>query len=331
MTLLTAIPALLCCISACIAISCPTGAVKQALASLQLAPLQPQQHRATPHVPSDKNRDTWRLLRLRRSLGASGFHRVLHLEVALEHTDGGRSTPLAPPGETAPDAHAQKGSEDVKAEPTLGPAAAVAKACKMAVVQLLPAAVYADVDELAALQAAGAPFQAELFGVRDAERTEAECCPTALLLILEASSPLTAASESDTTARCVEHDGSCSVSGDSSVVSLNASVPVHARYPRPILGRSPPGSSASFWHSLISPTATIELEFPIVAIRCDPDVAWDLLFPASTVSNPDTGHDKKVITLMVPAGSLLHVPLVQYCTAALYVIAAAVIVFASTR
>lgn len=134
------------------------------MASLQLAPLQPQQHGTASHVPSDKIVNTWRLLRLRRSLGASGFHRVLHLEAALEHTDGGRSTPLAPPGETAPDVHARKGSDEVAAEPGLGPAAARAKACKVAMVQPLPAAVYADVDQLAALQAAGTSFQAELFG-----------------------------------------------------------------------------------------------------------------------------------------------------------------------
>ena len=41
---------------------------------------------------------------------------------------------------------------------------AVGGGCRLAVVQPLPAAVYVDVDQLAALQAAGAPFEANLFG-----------------------------------------------------------------------------------------------------------------------------------------------------------------------
>lgn len=139
----------------------------QALAALQLAPSSVDKLDAA----SDGPPDTWHLRYLRRSLGGSGFHRDLNVKVVLEQA-------ILPPAARTPESEADTNTAASRRETTgtnTAPYVAVATeleehadavggGCRLAVVQPLPAAVYVDVDQLAALQAAGAPFEAHLFG-----------------------------------------------------------------------------------------------------------------------------------------------------------------------
>ena len=138
----------------------------QALAALRLGPLSVDKLGAS----SDGAPNTWHLRYLHRSLGGSGFHRDLNVKVLLE-----QATP--PPAARPPKSVADNNTAASRRETTGTDAAphvavpaveehadAVGGRCRLAVVQPLPAAVYVDVDQLAALQAAGAPFEAHLFG-----------------------------------------------------------------------------------------------------------------------------------------------------------------------
>lgn len=182
------------------------------------------------------------------------------------------------------------------------------------------------------------PFVVATAGLPDAERTEVECCPTVLLLHMQPHH-LTAAAEQHTLPAASETaaDGQTSRTPATAFVASQvavATLPIHGRYPRPVAA-SPigKGSNVTFWRSLVSPVTAIQLAFPLVAFRCSNHSDWKLISGdyGGGVGTINAHQQQDVLVLVLPAGSLGHLPLVQYCTAAAYVVAAAVVVFASLR
>ena len=164
-----------------------------------------------------------------------------------------------------------------------------------------------------------------------------ESRPTALLVHMQLER-LTTATERHTlpASSGTAGDGQTSrTTATASVASLvaAATLPIHGRYPRPV--GAPPigtGSNVTFWRWLISPVTAIQLAFPVIALKCGNRSDWELVSGdySGSVGTINV-QQQDALVLVLPTGSLGHLPLVQYCTAAAYIVAAAVVVFASLR
>jgi PIG-X / PBN1 len=258
---------------------------------------------------------------LSRSLQGSGFHRQLSYSLELQPcASGGSIVGIW-----------QRLASALRLPQQLGGCAAVAAGdlCDVAVVQPLPAAVYADVDQLSSLAASwrgsAAALGFRLFGVADAERTEVECSPTVLLLhwTARAAEGQSASQQAGEAASGRAHP-SAAVRLDSpagrSIVTQRA-IPVHARYPAPVLGGDS-GSNASWWlGSWKSPVVFTVLPWPEVRVRCGSgstaDAAWQRVKTAPDAE--DTGR----MAWGIPAGDLRHAVFVNIVTALAYLVGAA--------
>lgn len=164
-----------------------------------------------------------------------------------------------------------------------------------------------------------------------------ECCPTVLLVHVQPQHLTAAAAEQHTLPAAAETAADSQTSPATASVASQvavATLPIHGRYPRPVA--APPigtGSNVTFWRSLVSPVTSIQLAFPLIAFKCGNHSDWKLVSGdyGGGVGTINAHQQQDVLVLVLPAGSLGHLPLVQYCTAAAYVVAAAVLVFASLR
>ena len=267
--------------------------------------------------------------RLSRSLQGSGFHRQLSYSLKLQPCASGSSITGV----------WQRLAMALRLPQQLGGcvAPAAGNLCDIAVVQPLPAAVYADVDQLNSLvtswRGTAAALGFRLFGVADAERTEVECAPTALLLRWTApAAEGRSASQSAGEAAGGFAYPSAAVRLDSpagrSIVTQRA-IPVHARYPAPVLGGDG-NSNASWWlASWRSPVVVTVLPSPEVRVRCGSgrtvDAAWQ------HVELSPNAEDADRMAWDIPAGDLRHAVFVNVVTALAYLVGAAFVLRAVLR
>jgi hypothetical protein len=170
--------------------------------------------------------------------------------------------------------------------------------CELALLQPLPAAVFADVYALDAAAVAGRGPRVRLFGAVDLEAVEARAAPTAL------------AAYAAVEARPGALPGALDACGGAALA-----VALHARYPRP--AAPPPGGG---WRAaLASPFVEVALPASALLARCGGGT-WAAV-PA-TARGPRAWR--------VPAGNLLHARVVPAATALAVLAAAAAIVFAPT-
>lgn len=268
--------------------------------------------------------------RLSRSLHGTGFHRQLSYSLELQPCASGSSIAGV----------WQRLATALRLPQRLGGCAAVAAGdlCEVAVVQPLPAAVYADVDQLSNLAASwrgtAAALGFRLLGVADAERTEVECASTALLLHWTAHAAKgQPASQQVGRAAGGRADSSAAewlnAQAGRSIVTQRA-IPVHARYPAPVLGGNGGGSNASWWlGSWKSPVVVSVLPWPEVRVRCGgggtADAAWQHVKLA-----PDA-EDAGRMAWGIPAGDLRHAVFVNIVTALAYLVGAGFVLRAAFR
>ena len=267
--------------------------------------------------------------RLSRSLQGSGFHRQLCYSLELQPcASGGSITGVW-----------QRLATALRLPKQLGGCAALAAgdSCDITLVQPLPAAVYVDVDQLsnlvASLQGSAAALSFRLFGMADAERTEVECAPTALLL------HWTAPAAEGRSASQLAGEAARGFASPPAVVQLDSpagrsivtqrAIPVHARYPAPVLGGDS-GSNASWWlGSWKSPVVVTVLPRPEVRVRCGggsiADAAWQHVKLAANAEDADR------MAWGTPAGDLRHGVFVNIVTALAYMVGAAFVLRAVFR
>lgn len=106
-------------------------------------------------------------------------------------------------------------------------------------------------------------------------------------------------------------------------------LPIHGRYPVPLSKRSETGdSSTSLWRHVQSAFgsgfSTTALVPPLLAVRCGSVVANDTEWQLVDMSGK--ASEVKAVSIAIPSGNLGHRPVVNLCTAAAYVIAAATLV-----
>jgi PIG-X / PBN1 len=266
--------------------------------------------------------------RLTRSLQGTGFHRELSYELELRPCGGGSSIAGA----------WQRIATVLRLPRQLGSCAAAGAAdtCHIALVQPLPAAVYADVDQLrnlvASWQGSLAAMSFQLFGVADAERTEVECTSTALLLRWTAA----AAQGQAGVQRAGDAVGGRAGPAPAlppqrhrrSTITQRA-IPLHARYPEPVAwsgaGRNLPRWLAG-WQS---PEVTTVLPWPQVRVRCGRDssavAGWQQVWLAH-----DPG-DAVRMAWGTPAGNLHDAAVVNSVTALAYLVGASLVLRAILR
>lgn len=270
---------------------------------------------------------------LARSLRGTGFHRELSYDLRLQPCSGHGVAGLW-----------RRLASALRLPPQLGGCTSPVEAgarCEVALVQPLPAAVFADMDQLGSLAAAreGGPgaFSARLFGEPDAERTEAESHPTALLLRWTAH----VAPPHQLTDAHVQRAESAAVPQPAAAagmaqrptatgIAAELSLPLHARYPAPVRddsNREGGGGSSSDWWRLDwwrSPVVTTVLPQPLVRARCSNsasglETGWHSVQLAQGAANADN-------TLWsIPAGHLNHAALVNVVTAIGYAVGAAAV------
>ena len=304
---------------------------------------------ASLHVAANEATDNpWRLASLQRGLTGEGFHRELTFTVQLKGNNSGNGAAGGGNGAGHTAAAARQHTQASKGSKV----SQLAPACQLAFVQPLPAGVYADMDQISNLAAAArklgpaTSFDAQLFGLADAERTEVECEPTALLLQLNATSaaPHTnacvgsrataAGAQADTAGsmECSIGSGSGRLAGESVAtagrVSASLTVPVHARYPAPEAAEAQTDMvGCRAW--LESPMRELVLPPALVATLCegsDLTVGWQLL--------PQSGnghHAVQDVTWQMPTGSQRHAAFVTFVTAGAYLATAAAVVLTTFK
>lgn len=284
-------------------------------------------------VPSDEEASyaPWALRSFEHSISGNGFHKLLKYSISIEW-----KCSIAGPTDESAELSVPPGSAHSK-DSTASPQRCRSMTdrpngdsdCQLAVLQPLPAALNADVDELRNLQPSVA-FTTQLFGTPDAERTEAECSSTVLLVTMPAQ-------------RAPPHDGvtafpmykallphTSAAPGQAlhpGTLVASFAVPIHGRYPVPSFIRSG-FSNTSFWQrariAIGSGLSTINIEPPLLAVKCSGTGGNDAEWQA--VRSTYRTSEISVISTVVPTGNLTHQPVVVWCTAAAYVIAAAAIV-----
>lgn len=277
----------------------------------------------------------WRLRRFERSISGTGLHKLLKYDFGI---DGERFRSVLTQSPKARVSWAscdrQDSSRSISAtvdgsQPQCASDSAISgplvrESCELALVQPLPAALYADVDELHNLRTS-VSYHTKLFGTPDAERTEVECDPTALLVIVKeqtVSIPVAPALMHASPAA----QRSVAARGD---VTVSISVPVHGRYPAPSF-KAAAVSSLSIWQRaermLSSGSAEVHVAPPILAVHCSTtEEGWQLIEDRSELLQAYP------ISTTQPAGNRNHQPFVVLCTALSYVLATATILIATLR
>ena len=155
------------------------------------------------------------LAKLATRLEGSGFHRTLHYSVEL-------ACPAAPP----------------------------ATSCELAILQPLPAAIYANIYELDGSAAAGTGPRVRLLGAVDVESIEEFSQPTAL---------------------AIYHSFPEKAAAGAGCGAVNASVLLHGRYPKPTV---PKNKDKIWWKDLLNQDQVeIVLPPPELLLRCSPAAA----------------------------------------------------------
>lgn len=280
---------------------------------------------------------------LTRSLRGAGFHRELSYDLRMQPCGGCGIAGLW-----------RRLASALRLPPQLSgcnsPGGAGAQ-CQVALVQPLPAVLFADMDQLGNLAAAreGGPgaFSARLFGEPDAERTEVESQPTALLLriAVRAVSPqqLTDGHAQHVQSAAISQPAAGSLAGTAHQptadgIAAEVTLPLHARYPAPVWNSSNSdsgggsssdtcGGSGSNWWRLNwwqSPVVTTVLPQPLVRARCSNNISglqegWHTVQLARGAATAENA------TWSIPAGHLHHAALVNVVTAIAYALGAAAV------
>ena len=161
--------------------------------------------------------------------------------------------------------------------------------CQFAILQPLPAAIYANIYELDAASAAGRGPHVRLFGTIDVESIEKFAEPTAVAVY-------------------VPFD--CSLSHSSSIEAL---LPLHARYLRPIFATKSDNSSSgknehfglkTFWKSGMQQHVEVGLAAAKLLLECSPNYADEGEEEVHWQQVNDVQADNNIIIWSLPVGNL---------------------------
>jgi hypothetical protein len=172
----------------------------------------------------------------------------------------------------------------------------------IAIIQPLPAAIYANIYELDAASLAGKGPEVSLFGEIDVESIEKFSQPTALAMYTTA---VTAAATKT------------AVKGRNSCGAVNISIPLHGRYPRAVMGTT----NLCLKQLLQGLLVDINLPPPVVLVQPPSEKEWSRT--QVTITQPDSG----IVVWSLPAGDVRLQTVTSAITTAVVCGAAAAVLY----
>lgn len=234
---------------------------------------------------------------LEMSLRGSGAHRELIYRLAI----------------ACPTAHPSRGSSASSAAVKGSSASVPSPPVRAALLQPLPAGVFADIYQLDNAAALGQGPPVQLFGHVDVESIERYSKPTVLAVLC---------------------GGSAAMATDQATPSCPAgtelTVPLHARYPHP-QQRQQVQQADSWWQTALSVPVTTELAPPLVLVQCPSSASGSGEQEQWQAAELEAAQLQRSVLWERPAGNLRHGTLVAGGTAAALVLGVVAVLRALCR